>query len=247
MNLESTSHRVAESSPMIKARIAGFFWLMTVLTGMAAFMIGGRLIVSGNAAATAANITANPTLYRLSFAANLVATLCYLIVTVLIYALFKPVNRNIALLGAFVSLAGCAIGGITGLLFLAPVTILEGAPYLSAFSGEQLQALAMAFATLSLQGNAIRLVFFACHVFSIGYLIRQSTFLPRFLGVLLIITGVCYLAGSFANFFSLPFKAYLLPFVALGGLLGEGTLTGWLLAKGVNVQRWKEQTDAAAM
>ncbi|MEY2571926.1 MAG: hypothetical protein QOJ87_139, partial [Verrucomicrobiota bacterium] len=118
---------------------------------------------------------------------------------------------------------------------------------LSVFSADQLHALALAFATVSLQGNDIGLVFFACHVFSIGYLIRRSTFLPRFLGTLLFVTGVCYLAGSFANFFSLSFKAYLLPFVAIGGLLGEGTLTGWLLAKGVNVQRWREQAGAAAI
>ncbi|MEY2501825.1 MAG: hypothetical protein QOI07_2159 [Verrucomicrobiota bacterium] len=231
---------------MIKARIAGFFWLMTIVTGMAAFLIGGRLIVPGDAATTAASITANATLYRFSFTASLAATLCYLIVTVFIYALLKPVNRNIALFGAFVSLTGCALGGITTLLFLAPLTILDGAKYLSVFSADQLHALALAFATVSLQGNDIGLVFFACHVFSIGYLIRRSTFLPRFLGTLLFVTGVCYLAGSFANFFSLSFKAYLLPFVAIGGLLGEGTLTGWLLAKGVNVQRWREQAGAAA-
>lgn len=233
-----------ESSPVTKARIAGFFWLLTIIMGMAAFLIGGRLIVPGDAAATAANITANATLYRFSFVANLVATLCYLTVTVYIYVLFRPVNRNIALLGAFVSLTGCAIGGMTGLLFLAPAAILEGTKYLGVFSPDQLQALALAFTTLSLQGNDIGLVFFACHVFSIGYLIRHSTFLPRSLGALLVVTGVCYLTSSFANFFSLPFKAYLLPFVAIGGLLGEGTLTGWLLVKGVNLQRWKEQAGA---
>ena len=233
------------SSPVIKARIAGAFWLLTIILGMAGFLIGGRLIVPGDAATTAANITANTTLYRLSFVANLVATLCYLAVTVSIYFLFRPVNRNIALLGAFVSLTGCAVGGVTSLLYIAPATLLEGTQSLGAFSHDQLQALALAFATLSLQGNDVGLLFFACHVFSIGYLIRRSTFLPSFLGVLLVVTGVCYLASSFANFFSLPFKGYLLPFVAIGGLLGEGTLTGWLLVKGVNAQRWKEQAQPA--
>jgi hypothetical protein len=108
---------------------------------------------------------------------------------------------------------------------------------------EQLQALALTFVTLSLQANDIGLVFFGLHVLSIGYLIRRSTFLPRILGALLIVTGVCYLTNSFANFLSLPFKAYLLPLVAAGGLLGEGALTVWLLVKGLNVQRWKEQAS----
>jgi hypothetical protein len=238
-----TINVTTEASPHFKARAAGFFWLMTILTGMFAFLIGGRLVVPGDAATTATNIMAHETLYRLSFAANLVATACYLTVTLLIYVLLKPVNRNISLLGAFFSLTGCATGGVGCLLYLAPIGILGGEKYLSVFSVEQLQALALTFATLSLQVNDIGLVFFGLHVLSVGYLIRRSTFLPRILGALLAVTGVCYLTNSFANFLSLPFKAYLLPFVAAGGLLGEGSLTVWLLAKGVNVQRWKEQAS----
>ena len=235
--------RIAEASPHFKARIAGFFWLMTILTGMFAFLIGGRLVVPGDAATTATNITANETLYRLSFAANLVATACYLTVTLLIYVLLKPVNRNISLLGAFFSLTGCATGGVSCLLYLAPIGILSGTKYLSVFSVEQLQALALTFVTLSLQVNDIGLVFFGLHVLTVGYLIRRSTFLPRILGALLAVTGVCYLTNSFADFLSLPFKTYLLPFVAAGGLLGEGSLTVWLLVKGVNIERWNEQAS----
>ena len=239
--------RIAETSPLFKARAAGFFWLMTILTGMFAFLAGGRFVVSGDAAATAANILAHEPLYRLAFVANLIATACYLTVTLLIYVLLKPVNRNIALLGAFFSLTGCATGVVSGFLYLAPIGILGGAQYLSVFSVEQLQALALTFVTLSLQANDIGLVFFGLHVLSIGYLIRRSTFLPRILGALLIVTGVCYLTNSFANFLSLPFKAYLLPFVAAGGLLGEGSISLWFLVKGVNVQRWKEQASSAAI
>ncbi len=238
---------MTESSPLLQARGAGFFWLMTILTSMFAFLAGGKFVVPGDAVTTATNIMANETLYRLSFAANLIATACYLTVTLLLYVLLKPVSRNIALLGAFFSLTGCANGGISCLLYLAPVGILGGAPYLSVFSAEQLQALALTFVTLSLRANDVGLVFFGLHVLSVGYLIRRSTFLPRILGVLLVVTGVCYLTNSFATFLSLPFKAYLLPLVAAGGLLGEGSLTVWLLIKGVNVERWKEQASAAAL
>jgi Domain of unknown function (DUF4386) len=234
-----------EASPLFKARMTGVFWLMTILTSMFAFLTGGKFVVLGDAATTATNIMANQTLYRLSFAANLVATGCYLTVTLLIYVLLKPVNRNISLLGAFFSLTGCATGCVSCLLFFAPLNILGGAKYLSVFSVEQLQALALTFLTSSLQTNDIGLVFFGLQVITVGYLIRRSTFLPRILGALLIITGVCYLTNSFANFLSLPFKAYLLPFVAAGGLLGEGSLTVWLLVKGVNVQRWNEQASLA--
>jgi hypothetical protein len=243
MSTSVMTGRIAEESQLFKARAAGFFWLMTILTGMFAFLIGGRLVVPGDAATTATNITANETLYRLSFAANLVATACYLTVTLLIYVLLKPVNRNISLLGAFFSLTGCATGGVSCLLYLAPIGILSSTKYLSVFSVEQLQALALTFVTLSLQVNDIGLVFFGLHVLTVGYLIRRSTFLPRILGALLAVTGVCYLTNSFADFLSLPFKAYLLPLVAAGGLLGEGSLTVWLLVKGVNIERWNEQAS----
>jgi hypothetical protein len=241
MSTSLTTQSITEASSLFKARAAGFFWLMTILTGMFAFLIGGRFVVPGDATATATNIMANETLYRLSVAANLIATASYLTVTLFIYVLLKPVNRNISLLGAFFSLTGCANGGLSCLLFLAPINILGGGQYLSVFSVQQLQALALSFVTLSLQANDIGLVFFGLHVLTVGYLIRRSTFLPRILGALLAVAGVCYLTNSFTNFLSLPFKAYLLPFVAIAGLLGEGSLTVWLLAKGVNVQQWNEQ------
>jgi hypothetical protein len=244
MNTAVITEPIAETSPLFKARMAGFFWLMTILTGMFAFLIGGRFVVAGDAATTAANIMAHESLYRLAFAANLIATACYITVTLFIYVLLKPVNRNVSLLAAFFSLVGCAFGAMSCLLFLAPVVVLGGAQ--TAFTVEQLQAQALTFAALSLQANDMGLVFFGLHVFTVGYLIRRSTFLPRILGALLIVTAVCYLTNSFANFLSLPFKAYLLPFVAAGGLLGEGSLSIWFLVKGVNVQRWKEQANAAA-
>jgi hypothetical protein len=241
-----TTKPIATPLPHMIARTAGIFWLMTIIAGIFGFIAGGRLIVPGEAATTAANVMGHESLYRLAFVASLIATASYLVVTVCIYALFKPVNRLVASLGLAVSLVGCATGAASAVLFLAPLNLLGGSPYLAAFTIEQLQAQALTFLTLSLQVNDIGMVFFALHVFSIGYLIRRSTFLPRFLATLLAVAGLCYLTNSFANFLALPFKAYVLPFVALGGLLGEGALTFWLLVKGVNVQGWNQQVHVAA-
>ena len=232
---------IAESSPLFKARMAGFFWLMTIITGMFGFVAGGRFVVAGDAATTAANIINHESLYRLAFIANLLATACYLAVTLFVYQLLKPVNRTVAAFVVLFSLMGCAVGLVSNLLFLAPLDFLSGASYLSTFTVAQLQALGLTIVTLSLHLNDIGMVFFGLHVFSIGYLIRKSTFLPRILGMLLFVTGACYLASSFANLLALPFRASLTPFVALGGLIGEGSLTAWLLAKGVNAQRWNQQ------
>lgn len=234
-------------SPLFKARTAGFFWLMTMLTGMFAYLIEGRFVIHGDAAATAANVRAHEPLCRLAFAGTLIATACYLAVTLLVYALLKPVNRDLSLLGVFFSLVGCAIGTVSNLLFLAPVFLLGGARYLTVFTVEQLQAQALTSLTLSALATDMSMAFFGLHVLSVGCLIRQSTFLPRILGAFLILTGVCYLMNSFTHFLSLPLKAYLSPFVAVAGLLGEGSLTAWLLGKGVNIQRWKEQASAAAI
>ena len=232
---------IREISPLFRARAAGLFWLLTILTSMFAFLAGGKFVVSGDAVATATNLLAHESTYRWAFLANITATLCYLAVTLLLYALLRPVSRDISLLGAFFSITGCAMGAVSCLFFLAPLTLLGGAQYLSAFPPGQLQAQALSFLTLSALANDIALVFFAFHVLTVGHLIRRSLFLPRILGALLAITGFCYLANSAADFLSLPFKVYLLPFVAAGGLLGEGSLTVWLLAKGVNVPLWKEQ------
>jgi len=232
---------ITESSPLFKARMAGVFWLLTIITGMFAFIAGGRFIVTGDAATTAANIINHQLLFRLAFISNLVATACYLAVTLFVYQLLKPVNRTVAAFVVFFSLMGCATGLVSSLLFQAPLDLLSGAPYLSIFTAAQVQAWALTILTLSLRLNDIGMVFFGFHVLSIGYLIRRSTFLPRILGALLFVAGICYLTNSFANFLDVSFKTYLLPFVALGGLLGEGSLTGWLLVKGVNAQRWNEQ------
>jgi len=237
---------LAESSPLFKARIAGFFWLMTIITGMFGFIAGGRFIVAGDAAMTAANITNHELLFRLAFVSNLVATACYLAVTLFVYQLLKPVNRTVAAFVVLFSLMGCAAGLMGSLLFLAPLDFLGRASYLSTFTLGQLQALALTFLTLSLRLNDIGMAFFGLHVISIGYLIRRSTFLPRVLGTLLFVTGACYLASTFANFLALPFRTYLLPFVAVAGLLGEGSLTTWFLVKGVNVERWRESAAAHA-
>ena len=246
MSTTTITNTSGESSALFKARAAGFFWLMTIITGMFGFIAGTKFIVPGDAAATAANIMSHESIYRWAIAASIIASVCYLAVTVLVYELLRAVNRTVATLGMVFSLVGCAAGTISCLLLFPPLNLLGGAPYLAAFSTEQLQAQALNFLTLSLQVNDIGMAFFGLHVLTIGYLIRQSTFLPRFLGVLLLITGVCYLTNSFAAFLALPFKAYLLPFVALGGLGGEGALTGWLLVKGINLHRWKEQATAAA-
>src|SRR2546425_13305104 len=233
--------RFAEASPRIEARIAGLFYLLTILTGIfAQGFVSGRLVVDGDAAATATNILTHRSLYQLGFAVYLIEMACQIVMTVLFYDLLKPVSRSLSLLAAFFSLTGCVIKTFSRVFFIVPLFVLGGAHYLSVFSAEQLQALALLFLKVNDRGAAIALVFFGFYALLTGYLTIRSTFLPWILGVLGMFGGLGWL-----SFLYLPLGYRLFPYIAALGLLGAASLILWLLVFGVNEQRWKEQASAA--
>jgi len=234
---------IVEASPRSTARIVGFFWLMTIVLGSFA-LVGDKLVVAGDAAATAANILAHESSFRLGLAANLVAGLCYLTATVFVYALLKPVNRNVSLLAAFFSLAGCAVSGLTLVFQLAPLAVLKGASYLSAFPVEQLQAQAFTFLSLRAQAFYIGHVFFGLHCLLVGCLIFRSGYLPRVIGALMVCAGLGWLTMSFSNLLLPPLGHSLDPFIIIPGAIGELSLTLWLLVRGVNVRKWERRVLA---
>ncbi len=223
------------------ARIAGVFYVLTIVMGMGAFMLERGIIVSNDAAATATNILAHPALFRLSFVANLLGTVCYIVVTALFYELFKPVNRSISLVAAFISLVGCAMGAVSCGLHLVPTALLAGPAYSSTFLPAQLHALALLFVKASGLAYATGMILFGFYCVLIGYLTFRSTFLPRTVGALFALAGFGWL-----TFLSPSLGAVLSPVTMLTGLVGEGSLGVWLLIKGVDVQRWREQSTAAS-
>jgi len=233
--------RISEASPRFKARMAGVCQLMEAVT--AAFgevIIPGKLVVAGNAAATAANILGHQPLFWLGFVLSLIGVAFHIAWALLMYELLKPVNRSLSRLAAFVILVGCAMQALTSLLYLAPLIILQGGGSFSAFTPEQLQALALLFLRLDDYAFQIYLVFFGAWCLLTGYLIFRSTFLPRVLGALLAISGlgwVMYLYPPLAHRLWLAIDA--------ASALGEIPLELWLIVMGVNAQRWKEQASAA--
>jgi hypothetical protein len=227
---------IADISPRLKARIAGVFYLLEILSGGFAIMfVGRRLFVPGDAAATAINILAHASLFQLGSAANLFQFVCYVAVTGLFYDLFKPVNKSLSLLAAFFSLVGCAIGAVSCVFELAPLAVLGNAPYLNVFPAEQLRALALMFLKLYALLFNMSFVFFGVYCLLIGYLIFRSAFLPAILGVVMMITGLAWL-----TFLSPALTHVLSPYILAAGV-GELLLTLWLLIAGVNAERWKEQ------
>lgn len=231
------------SSPKFKARIAGLLWLAVIVTGLIPFFIRAPLIVPGDAATTTNNILGNESLFRLAFVSDLVAGICYIGVTILLFRLLSAVSGTISLLSASFGLAGVIAGSAASLPALAIFIVLGGGQYTSAFTTGQLQSLASVFLRLDATGFALSMVFFGLQIVSVGYLIVRSTFLPRILGLLLMLGGSSYVISSFATFLAPATGARLTPFIVPIALLGEGSLTVWLIVKGVNERCWHEQNS----
>lgn len=234
--------RTADASPQSRARIAGVFYLVTIGTRMfVEIFVRNRLVVSNDAAATATNIMAHEPLFRLGFATDIIAFASYVALAALLYELFRPVNRSLSLVAAFFSLAASTVQAVSSLFHLAPLALLGGASYLRVFTVEQLQALALVFLKLRAAAyHNIGLVFFGLYLLLVGILILKSKFLPRILGVLMVLAGLSYLP-----FMSPPLVQTLQPYILIFPGVGQISLCLWLLVMGVNAQRWKEQARTA--
>jgi hypothetical protein len=228
------------------ARIAGGLYLVNILLG--AFAIGivpGMLVVVGDAAATAHNIGDHELLYRSSLVAHVVIGLTNVGLAMLFYELFKVVNRRLALLVAYLTLVATAIEIVFVVNQFSVPALLSGGPYASGLASPQVQALAYQALGLSTISYDVSTVFFGFYAIAIGYLIFESGFMPRAIGVLMVLDGMAYLTYSFADLLAPGFASHLVPWFQIPTLLGEGSLCLWLLIAGVNVQRWREVASAA--
>lgn len=229
-----------------KARTAGLAYLIIFLAApFAEMIVRGGAIVRGDAAATAANILAHESLWRLAFAAELVNAACDTIVAVLLYELLKPAGATVSLLAAVFRLVLVAVAAVKALLHIAPLHLLSGGAFMAAFTPEQLQGLS--YLALRLHGEAydVALFFFGVHCVLIGWLVARARFLPRIFGWLLAIAGLCYVFNTLAGALAPEFARTLFPWILLPALPAEGGLTLWLLIRGVNAAKWREQAGAA--
>ena len=159
----------------------------------------------------------------------------------LFYVLLKPVDRTAALLALAFGLVGGTIKTLARGFYYAPLLVLGGADYLAAFDASQLQALSLLFIKINNQIAAISLVFLGISTFFQGYLIAKSTFLPKFLGAVAMVGGLGWMTYVYPPLGSMVFYPLIL-FAMLGLVL----TSGWLLVRGVDEQRWREQAQPAA-
>jgi uncharacterized protein DUF4386 len=226
---------ITTASPRFTGRMAGLFYLLYCATAGVAMFARRGLIVGGNAAATATNIMAHRSLYQFSFASDLVGVVCYVATVALLYELLKPVNTNVSTVAAFFGLTGCVVQGFAGVFQLAPLVLLGGASYLGVFSAEQLQAQAYFFLRLYTESYCIALVCFGFFDLMVGYLVFKSTFMPRILGLMMMLAGLAIMP-FLVPAFGIRYFAWMLPFA-----VGEILVILWLIVKGVDVERWRAQ------
>ena len=218
------------------ARIAGLFY---VLMGMPAvfsfFYVTRKLIVPGNATASANNILASQMLFRLGILAWLIAAVFFLFLALALYRLLSEANKTYAQLMVGLVLVSVAITFANELNNVAALTLLRGADYLSVFDKPQREALATFFLQLHGQGLAVNDIFWGLWLLPFGVLVMRSRFLPRILGLLLIVNCFAYVATSLTSLL-LPSYANVVSRAVMPALLGELWIMLWLLIKGVKPQ-----------
>jgi hypothetical protein len=234
-------------NPVATARVAGLAYLVImILAPFSQMFVRAGAIVRGDSAATAANILAAEPLWRLAFTAELVTVTADIMVAVLLYVLLRPAGKTIALLGAVFQLVMTALQSLKALFHLLPLILLEsGDTYLSNSSAEQLQDLS--YLSLRLHGEIydIMLFLFGIHCVLVGWLMARATFMPRILGWLMAIAGLCYIFNTIAGVHAPEFTRTLYPWILLPALPAEGGVTLWLLIMGVNAEKWRAQAAAA--
>ena len=232
-------------SPQIYARIGGVLYLIIIVGGVfGEAFVRNRLIVSGEATATAEKIISSELLWRVAIANELFMLTCAVALALIFYVLLRPVSRDLALLAAFFNLVSITLEAANEMNLLATLFPLANADYLRVLDQEQLHALAYLPIRSYGYGFGVSLIFFGCVCLVLGYLIFKSDYLPKVLGILMQIAGVSYLTNSFALILSPSLADRLFPAILLPALVGEASLCLWLLAKGVNVSKWKARASA---
>ncbi len=223
-------------NPKKTARIAGLFFLSMVVFGLfSEIFVRQKLIVTGDAVATASNILSNAFLYRLGIASDILMSLSYLFTSFALYCLLVSVNKKIAWLMVIFASAGCILLMFNVLNEAVPLYLLQGSDYLSVFSQAQLQALSMFFYELYGHGYMIGQIFFALWVLPLGVLIYQSRFIPKIFGIFFLVEVVFALISVFVHFL-IP-NAMVENLLLVPGIVAEFGFLFYLLLRGVETRK----------
>lgn len=237
--------KVNELSPSAYARIAGILYLViTVAAIFAHFVIPDQFIVPGDAAVTAANIANSEILFRIgTIGLELIILLSEIVLSVVLYILFKPVSKTLSLLAAVSRIAMTIIHGLNLLNYYFVFRLLKDGDYLIAFGQEQVNALVTLFLDAHSIGFTIGIAFLVPHVLILGYLIYKSGYFPKVLGILFVAAGVGYLIDTI-GLLLVPSYTTTPGLIAMVIAIAEVAFPLWLLIKGVKSEPAQMHTPA---
>ena len=220
------------SSTKNPGRFAGLLYVLMSIAGFFAMgYVPSKLIVHGNAAATAGNIAASETLFRLGIAGELIGQAGFIFVALALYDLLKGVNRRHASLMVTLIVVSIPIAFLNELNSIAALVLVRGADFLSIFEKPQRDALAMLFINLHHHGFAVAEIFWGLWLFPLALLVYRSRFLPRFLGVWLAIAGFAYVILSLTGILLPQYQDKVFTY-SQPATLGELVFMLWLVTKG---------------
>ncbi len=215
-------------------RQTGVLYLLVIVSaGLSQGYVRGTLVVFGDPTATATQILAHPGLFRLGITLDLIAFILDAIISVLLYQLFQPYGKRLALISSTLRLiAHPAIGSLNLLNHYLAYHVLNGAGWLEVFDPAQLEALAMLFMEAHRYGYLIAGGFFGLHCFPLGISIYRSDAIPKLIGGLLWGSGLGYLIETFGNFQVPGYESHTAMIVGIAAAIGEVSFALYLLIKG---------------
>ncbi|HET9261515.1 MAG TPA: DUF4386 domain-containing protein [Vicinamibacterales bacterium] len=228
------------------ARLAGALYLAAMPFGFFGIMyVPSVLLVPGDPAATSRNILASEWLFRSGTVSHLIGQIIFIFQVLALYRLLQPVNKNHAVLMVILVLVGIPIAFLNEVNHLAALRLLSGTDD-GAFTSTQRYAQAMLFLDMREYGIGVAHVFWGLWLLPLGFLVFRSVFLPRLLGILLMIGGAAHVidAGTQLLFPGVPTVSQFTFAFAILAAIGELLFALWLLIKGVNVKRWQQITLA---
>lgn len=229
------------------ARITGVLYLIIFVANLFVFIfVSGSLNVPGDAAATAGNILASESLYRSGVASYLLVFLSEIGVAILLYRLLKPVNETLSMMAMATRLMQAAVHAVNLINFIFPLVLLNGGDYLTTFTPDQLNSLALLFTNAHYYGVLVSEAFFAVSLLLLGYLTYKSELFPGILGILLAIAGLFYVLDSFGIFLMPQHQAFIANVMIAPAIIGELSFTLWLLIKGIRTPQIESRKVVAA-
>lgn len=228
-------------SPQTYARTGGVLYFMIIILGIFyELVVRNSILIPGDSMATMASLKQHEFLWRLGIVAEFMSSIASIGLILIMYRLTQLVNKDLAMLAAFFNLAGVTIQTGYIIQLIEALFPIGASSYLQAFTPEQLSAMISLSTKSHLFGFGIALLMFAPYFLLTGYLIYKSVYLPKFVGVLYMISGAGYLVNSVFLILAPQFSGMVFMIIVLPVFIGEMSLSLILLIKGVNEQAWSK-------